>query len=42
MTINELYNIWYGGNRNNTLRLVSIEDQRQYRQLKEGIQYDNK
>lgn len=51
MTINDLYNIWYDGNRNdinfintccNMLKLVSvytIEEQRQYRQLKEGIKY---
>lgn len=51
MTINELYNIWYDGNKNdinfinacyNMLKSVSIytiDDQRQYRQLKEGIQY---
>lgn len=51
MTINDLYNIWYDGNRSditfvntcyNMLKLVCVyttEEQRQYRQLKEGIRY---
>ena len=51
MTINELYNIWYDGNRNdinfinaccNMLSMINVctlEEKRLYVQLKEGIKY---
>lgn len=51
MTIEELYNIWYDGNRNdidfinacyNMLSMVNVytlEEKRLYIQLKEGIKY---